>query len=419
MTRKEFYAYVETFRQPDGTFDKDDIYTIGVTFKTKLFKQDRKWQELVDKIGWNGSSESLRAFVNHRMQTSGVLPKDIMRISYDGIIGSGVSEETLNSMTIELAKERQKIRDERTAFNRDIKAISREEVFVEAIRDTVSQLKELEPLEYVPVHTDQKSHEAVLLLSDLHIGVKCDNWYNTYNTEIAKIRLQMLVESVISTCKLYNVQVLNVCNLGDMVHGIIHTNARVEAELNVVDQVLKAAELISEVLNLLQEAAPKIVYRSVIDNHSRVIANKEEALDSEHFSKLIDMFLMERLGHTSIVFANDNVDDGVGKFTLMNGKKIMFSHGHNDSINKVYQNFTGMMKEYIDYIFLGHYHSPKAKSFQDTMVFVNGSIVGTEQYAFNKRLFSSPSQTLLVFDTEVGKNSLINQTIDLSTGKGK
>ena len=58
---------------------------------------------------------------------------------------------------------------------------------------------------------------------------------------------------------------------------------------------------------------------------------------------------------------------------------------------------------------LGHYHSEKAKSFQGAKVFVNGSIVGTEQYALSKRLFSNPSQTLLIFK----ENSLNNISIDL------
>ena len=30
-------------------------------------------------------------------------------------------------------------------------------------------------------------------------------------------------------------------------------------------------------------------------------------------------------------------------------------------------------------------------------MFINGSIVGTEQYAFGRRLFSKPSQKLLIF----------------------
>ena len=54
--------------------------------------------------------------------------------------------------------------------------------------------------------------------------------------------------------------------------------------------------------------------------------------------------------------------------------------------------------------------SEKTKTFNGLKVIVNGSIVGTEQYALSKRLFSEPSQTLLIFNG----NNLINVSINLS-----
>ena len=42
--------------------------------------------------------------------------------------------------------------------------------------------------------------------------------------------------------------------------------------------------------------------------------------------------------------------------------------------------------------------SGKEKAFNGFKIFVNGSIVGTEQYALSKRLFSIPEQKLLIFD---------------------
>ena len=43
-------------------------------------------------------------------------------------------------------------------------------------------------------------------------------------------------------------------------------------------------------------------------------------------------------------------------------------------------------------------------------IIINGSIVGTEQYANSIRAYSRPSQTLLVFDND----NLIIHKIDLS-----
>ena len=94
----------------------------------------------------------------------------------------------------------------------------------------------------------------------------------------------------------------------------------------------------------------------------------------------------------------------------------MFAHGHQDSINSSWQNFIGMTREWIDYIVLAHYHNAKEKSYNGSIVFVNGSIVGTESYAFGRRLFSDPTQKLLIFNKT---NSYIDINIDLADNKNK
>ena len=99
-------------------------------------------------------------------------------------------------------------------------------------------------------------------------------------------------------------------------------------------------------------------------------------------------------------------------FELLNGKKFVFAHGHLENLNSCWQNIVGGTRQYIDYIAMGHYHCEKAKSFQGAKVYVNGSIVGTEQYALGKRLFSKPSQTLLIFD-EFGNELNISINLDV------
>lgn len=404
MTKEEFYNLINSKQPVNGAFTEDDIYEFGKALK-ELPRKDRSWEELADIIRWEGNYEGLRSFINRKLRKDGIVFNEPLKATHDELV-----DDDLISQRIQLEKEKQRVRDERTAYRRLLREDAREDEFRSAIRDTVSSLNKLPAFKFSGDKNIKGDGEAILMISDLHIGVKCDNYYNKYDVDIAKKRLERLTDEVIKYCKHNEVSILNVCNLGDMIHGIIHTNARIECEIDVINQVMIASEYIANVLNRLSSAIPKVVYRSVIDNHSRVIANKADALDSEHFSKLMDWYLEERLKSTSVVFANDNIDDGVGKFDLRDGKKVMFAHGHNDSINTVYQNFTGMTKSYLDYILLGHYHSPKAKSFQDTRVFVNGSIVGTEQYAFSKRLFSSPSQTLLI----TNGNNLIDITIDLN-----
>ena len=53
------------------------------------------------------------------------------------------------------------------------------------------------------------------------------------------------------------------------------------------------------------------------------------------------------------------------------------------------------------------------KSYQNARVIVNGSIVGTDSYALSKRLFSKPSQVMLVFD----EDNTISISINLEDNK--
>ena len=53
-----------------------------------------------------------------------------------------------------------------------------------------------------------------------------------------------------------------------------------------------------------------------------------------------------------------------------------------------------------DIVILGHFHKDQTKNFQGKKVFFNGTIKGVDEYALNKRLFGSPSQSLVIFDEE-------------------
>lgn len=405
MTKKEFIDYIKSFGRKPGSYTDEDLYKIGVAHKM-LPRAEKNWEELVGVLGLGITGEQLRKIIVRKQLQDGTLAKNLKIISNRTI--EDITAPDITKQTEELFKQQQKIRDERTAYNKLLRDDSRIESLKDAIRGTVTQLKELPEVKYTS-SSKGLAAEAVLMFSDLHLGVSIDNFANTFNHKIAELRVMKLVEDTIRYCKENKVKRLHFVNLGDLVHGLIHVSARIESEFGVIEQVMKAGELVSKALNKIQEAAPEIIYRSSTDNHSRTIANKSEAIEKENFGKIIDWFLEERLSHTKIKFSKDNLDVDLGRFKLENGKVIMFSHGHNDSINLVFQNFVGASGEFVDYMLIGHYHSEKAKSFQRSKVFVNGSIVGPDQYAVSKRLFGDPAQTLLIFEN----GNIINHSINL------
>ena len=305
-------------------------------------------------------------------------------------------------------KDKYKQREWYNAYRRSIREEIRLDNLKDEIKEAADKFSKLPSLKLSENTDNLKEKEAVLLFSDLHIGVECDNYYNKYNSDIAVKRLNSLRDQVIEYCRLNKVSTLHFLNLGDAISGLIHTNARIEQQMDVAEQVIVAAELISQFLYSLLSLNIKIDYRSVFDNHSRLIADKHQHIEKEQLSRLIDWFVSERLKDTNIQFIDDNIDGGIGKFKIFD-KTAMCCHGHEDSRTGIFQPFIGVTREWVDYIFMAHYHNPAEKDYQGCKVFINGSIVGVDQYAFSKRLFTKPSQKLLIFT----KDSDTIQDIDI------
>jgi hypothetical protein len=416
MQKKEFLDYIKSFNKKKYEYTEDEVFSIGKAHKQIVPASDKSWYELKTIIGWGGSAESLRMFVNHRekKELETKCHSDSYLTSSNPIeVDSKEDDDTkaLIKKKTELFKEKQQVRDEWSTLRREMRDNARIETFKSLITDSVSKLNALPKITYTN-SISSLDNEAILMVSDLHIGTLCDNFYNKYDSKVALLRIKKLVNNTIEYCKENHVSTLNVVNLGDLIAGIIHVTIRLGQEFDVVNQVMTAAEYLSDALNELQAAAPEVIYRSVTDNHSRIMADKDESIEKEQFSKLIDWFIEARLKDSKIKFAHDNLDDSIGQFNLLNGKKVMFVHGHLDNINQTFQNMVGATKQYVDYILVAHYHAEKMKSFQGSRVFVNGSIVGTEDYALNKRLFTAPSQTLLIFDNK--RNNILDFSINLA-----
>ena len=395
MTKEEIINQVKSLNKTHLT--NDEVVMVGLMHR-ELPKEERDWQWMADLINWSGSKESLRQFVLRRVDKV-----ETMETVADNM------DKGFDEQRQELFKERQKLRDERTELNRLLRDDARVERLRDSIRDAIKSLDKLPKVSYQGRATNPFK-EAIAMVSDLHIGVEIDEYCNKYNLEIASKRMDKLAEDTIKYCKQNNVNRLNICNLGDAISGTIHTTLRIQQEFDAIEQVMQASELLAKYLNRIQEAAPEIIYRSCTDNHSRVVADKHQSIENENFFRLIDWYLQERLHNTKIKFANDNLSDNLGKFYLNNGKLVMFAHGHLENYNKVFQNFVGATEEYVHYALLGHYHSEKLKTFQNLRVYINGSIVGTDQYAESKRLYTKPSQTLLIFDDD----NVINYSIGLN-----
>lgn len=418
MTVNEFWDLVDTIdldEREDGKYTEEEMYQIACAFISLTTKEKREiggWNKMVellqplDKDGNLKRAETFKQWVKDVRYTKGEVPPNNKMLSgknIDSITFEEFKEKT-EELQRNLYKQQVKTWDTMNSYRRTLRDEARIDRIKELIQEAISKIPELPKVNYQKGETECEN-EAVMLISDMHIGMQIDNFANKYNNEIAKKRLMAYVDETIKLCKDNHVKRLNVSNLNDCIHGLIHVTARIEEEEDVIGQIIIASEYLAEALIKLQEAAPEVIYRSVTDNHSRANANYKEHIEKESFCRLIDFYLEERLKGTNVVFANDNLDVDISKFELLNGKLMICVHGHRDNINVALQSFVGATHKYVDYVCMGHYHESKMKSYQGAKVFVNGSICGTDSYATSKRLFGDPEQTLLIFS---GDTLLVN-----------
>jgi len=297
----------------------------------------------------------------------------------------------------ELYKQQVKTRD----VLREKRKILRDEARIENLKDSFKSAYENADEvvfdKYESKHQGEK--EAVLMLSDFHVGMVIDNYWNTYNTEVFKKRLNEVAMKVMRRAKIDNIGTLYVASLGDLISGSIHVTTRLAEELDVLDQVMFVAKSIKNLLKEFVDFGLNVKYLSVVGNHDRVNKHYKEHIEKESFNKIVDWYILDKIedGILKIEYIYNEIEDEIGHFVI-NGEDCFFVHGHNDSVNSVVQNMimaTGIVPKYI---FMGHWHSKRTDWQGNCAVFVNGNLMGVDDYGQKKRYFGKPSQSLIVFD---------------------
>lgn len=415
ISKQEFNDFLNSFDKEAGEYTEDELYAIGVKYK-QLFNSDKNWTELVsilepkDRKGNLMTGEQFRLWIKNKQDYEGTLPKNIHLLSGKTIENCTFKDfkDKTEEIKQDLYIQQVKTRDAFNSYRSSLRSTARIDNFLDLLLQQIEKLPHLTPIKYEG--TTNEETEAVLLISDWHLGAKIDNTFNSYNVDIAKQRIGKLIHDTIKYCKTHKVSRLHVINLNDLIAGDIHISGRLGQEMDVIHQVVLASELISNLLIEVQEAAPEIVYHSCTDNHSRVIPNLKENIETETFTRLIDYYVEMRIKNTGIIYNDDNLDPATGMIKFKNGKIGVYEHGHLGSLNNFFQDMVCYSGEKIDYGFVGHYHNEKLKTLHTFKLFVNGSLIGTDKYALSKRLFSKPAQSLIIFDND----NVINCSINLS-----
>lgn len=302
-------------------------------------------------------------------------------------------EET---MLMKIGKLKVKAADERNQARAYIRRLAREETLKEIAANYASELKDSKPLLTTSnlQFIEDSENSGILLISDWHYGMVCDNYWNKFDPEICRSRVSQLQKKTIELIHQENIHELTVLNLSDLIAGRIHSQIRIESRYNAVQQTMHVAEILAEFLTNLS-AHCNIQYYDCLDNHSRVEPDKNDSLDLESFVLMIPWYLKARLQGNIHVYINGN-EFGPDIITCtVAGHNIIGVHGHDDSPVTVLDKLSLMTHRHYELMCLAHRHHFQCDEQHQTLIVSNASLMGVDSYSEKHRLTSYPSQTFI------------------------
>ena len=322
----------------------------------------------------------------------------------NGTVDKTVLNE-IDEKLIELRKERQRFFDQRREYNKLLSADGRKEYMydclvaaAEDLYDTVGNVYRGADVSSIENFGD---NEAVLVFSDWHYGMVANNVFNKYDTEVCRQRITKVVRDAARRIQLHKCNKLHIVVLGDLIHGGIHASVRVASEELVCDQLMQVSEILAQTIDYLSTFVEETTVYITYGNHARTIQNKKDNLHRDNMERIVPWWLEQRLSkNESVSIAPDTQTEFL--FVNAAGHDLCASHGDIDTVKTSPRMLTTLFgKQYgkdIEYILLGDRHH--RESFEELGVtsMICGALCGADDYANDKRLYSTPSQLLLIFN---------------------
>ena len=390
---------INDYKRFDGETDEELIYRI-CSQKEAI----GTWSDVADRLNEAlGNSWGESAYRKRFQSFNKVYEGNKNRFSDSESLLAEIQEERR-----ELAKERQKVRDERTEYRRLLREEARKESWLEQLIFAIKEYQ-TEPLRYDEakqftgvLRTDK---DMLIPIYDVHTGMNSENFWNTFNEEVLKHRLNKYLD------KIFDIQLTNGCEnafvvCSEILSGLIHPTIRLENSQNVIEQFLTAANLISEFLAELSYRFEKVHVYVAPGNHSRVSANKNENPTKENFDNLLLPFLQAKLQNYKNVETHENtIENSIALFSVR-GNVVAAVHGDKDSFSSGIAKLAQFLGLTPKIVLMGHLHTNALKTDYNTKIIQTGSISGPDSYCMDKRLNGEPEQLVAVIGESTGLDCL-------------
>ena len=360
-------------------------------------KNKLECKQLVYEYRLQGYTWSQVTALINKKTGNNLTDRSYRRLMEDYQLSDDSSSESTDDFTdelLELNKERVLISDYNNQIKSLYRRIAREDTIRELGIDAAREIAKNYPIKLTEHYIDNYDKNAILLLSDWHYGMEFDIYNNKFSTDECKKRVDNLLNNVINDITKFKIKTLYVVNLGDLISGRIHLQLRINSRIDVLTQVMEVCEILSQFLVVLSKYVD-IKYCSTDDNHSRLDPLKENNLELENLTRIIDYFLQERLKNNRVEFLSNTVDASICTFSI-NGFNYLGVHGHKDKPKDFIEKLSTMTKTHYDAMFSAHLHHFYSNESSETLHIGNGSLMGTDDFALGLRFTSKASQTLII-----------------------
>lgn len=381
-----------------------------IEIKVEQKPDDLDWEDIVEAVGLDCHRDSLRKAASVTPYSGYAVAQYFKRKfaaadkpNQDEYLGE------LDFKIMEMRKETKRFYDQRREFNKLVDRLGREENLEDRLVDAAIALNEQLPLRVDKnVCYTYDDNEAILVFADWHYGMKTDNIWEKFNTEVCRNRVERLVETAVERIRLHRCRRLHILLLGDMAHGAIHTSARVASEELVCDQVMQVSEIIAQAVNALADEVEETVVHATYGNHLRTVQNKNDSIHADNMERLIPWWLEQRLcDREDVAFPEAEYYEFL--YFDVCGYNICATHGDLDNVKNAGRTLnTLFVKKYgseIDYVILADKHHKEEFEELGIESMIVRSLCGTDEYANGKRLYSTPGQLMMVFKPGIGADA--------------
>lgn len=382
----------EKYKRLDGETDDEFIFRVSKD-KDKI----GTWEDMAELfnaiLGYNFGESFYRKHNKKYCKSSG--DSQYTKSNFDQI----ELEKTMDEKR-EIERKKIQFRDERNAWQKQNYIDARVEQKLDKLEEELTSLGKVnfDNHEEVNISSD---NDMLVILSDLHIGQTFNSVFGKYNIDIAKNRLNELIDHIISIQKTHHSEKCYVSLQGDLISGNIHKSIQVTNRENVIEQIKIATELISSFCYELSKHFRVVFMTSVVGNHTR-IDKKEDAIHDERLDDLISWAVELSLKHIgNFHVLKRNIDTGIVDISIRN-KTYIGVHGDMDSYNKSGVQNLCLALGFVPYaILFGHLHTCSVDEVNGVKMIRGGSLAGCgDQYTIEKRLTGKPSQMICICNSD-------------------